>query len=60
MAPVLDFTWVSACLFKALEETGVGSCVLLSFPCCPASGEGRDNGRERAVGELQGEGTAFL
>lgn len=29
---------------------GVGSCVLPSFPCCPAPGDGRDDRRGRAVG----------
>lgn len=45
---------------SALEETGVGSCVLPSFLSCLVPGEGRDNGRGKAVGGLQGEGTAFL
>lgn len=38
VAPVLDFTWVSACPFRLWKRLGLGPCVLPSFPCCPAPG----------------------
>lgn len=56
MAPVLDFTWVSACLFRLWKRLGLGPACLPSSPAAQLPGRGGITGGEGRWGGCKEKG----